>query len=348
MQKQLKKSFALFLPYTHYVSASIVKHSMYLHSCCRFGLDSPDLLEWRNWQPGTEYVKSLTLKNVSTNTIKVHYKQTASKTFSMDFPEPFKLRPGMSHALKVWQDAPCMLCSLATCMACALALIRLVPVRTQFACAYGAMTCRARVGWCTHGTCCMLHASTFGAQNHVPQVVFRPLRMQQYSDHIEIFINGTASYIILVEAHTPATHVAVPPTLDFGFVPCKELQRRPLVIRNTGDIKVGVSWKLEAPFSIEPQSASLAPGESHSFTVSFQPTEACSYQGYAACQLDNGQQAVCHVSGIAKFPYLSMEATAVDFGEVLVGTSVERVFRCVCLHGWWLDGTCDGSCCGMH
>lgn len=68
---------------------------------CRFGLDSPDQIEWRNWQPGTEYVKNLSLKNVSTNTIKIKYKQTASKAFSMDFPEPFKLRPGMSHALKV-------------------------------------------------------------------------------------------------------------------------------------------------------------------------------------------------------------------------------------------------------
>jgi hypothetical protein len=66
----------------------------------RFGLECADQLEWRGWQPGTEFVKSLVLKNVGTNALKLHYKQTASKAFSMDFPEPFKLRPGMSKALK--------------------------------------------------------------------------------------------------------------------------------------------------------------------------------------------------------------------------------------------------------
>lgn len=64
-------------------------------------MDSPDRLEWRDWVPGTEYIKQLVVKNVSTNTVKVKYKQTASKAFSMDFPEPIKLRPGMSVPLKV-------------------------------------------------------------------------------------------------------------------------------------------------------------------------------------------------------------------------------------------------------
>ena len=69
----------------------------------RFGLEtSPgDQLDFRQWSPGNEYVKSLVLKNVSNSTIKFRYKQTASKAFSMDFPELIKLRPGMSQALKV-------------------------------------------------------------------------------------------------------------------------------------------------------------------------------------------------------------------------------------------------------
>lgn len=42
----------------------------------------------------------------------------------------------------------------------------------------------------------------------VPQVVFRPLKLQQYSDHIEMFVNS-ASFIVLVEAYPPATLVEV-------------------------------------------------------------------------------------------------------------------------------------------
>ena len=38
------------------------------------------------------------------------------------------------------------------------------------------------------------------------QVTFRPLKLQQYSDHIEIFCNN-ASFIVLVEAYTPETHI---------------------------------------------------------------------------------------------------------------------------------------------
>lgn len=68
----------------------------------RFGIESADRLEWRNWAAGTEYTKSYLVKNVSTDkTVQITYNQTASKSFSMEFPEPFKLRPGMSQALKV-------------------------------------------------------------------------------------------------------------------------------------------------------------------------------------------------------------------------------------------------------
>ena len=67
---------------------------------CRLGVDCPSQLEWRNWVPGTEYVKHLVVKNVSSSTLKLKYAQADCKTFSMDFAEPFKLRPGMSKSLK--------------------------------------------------------------------------------------------------------------------------------------------------------------------------------------------------------------------------------------------------------
>lgn len=71
------------------------------HCTRRFGVDCPEQLEWRNWLPGTEYTKQLVLKNVTTSVIKIRYKQTTNKAFAMDFPELMKLRPGMSHPLKV-------------------------------------------------------------------------------------------------------------------------------------------------------------------------------------------------------------------------------------------------------
>jgi hypothetical protein len=66
-----------------------------------------------------------------------------------------------------------------------------------------------------------------------------------------------------------------------------------------------------------------------SFEVSFLPQEACSYAGNACCQLDNGSSAECSVTGIGKFPYLSIEQSSLDFGEVLVGKRVEKLIRWV-------------------
>ncbi|KXZ53757.1 hypothetical protein GPECTOR_6g674 [Gonium pectorale] len=223
----------------------------------RFGLDCPEQLEWRHWNPGTEYVKQLVLKNISTSVLKLRFKQPTSKAFSMDFPEPFKLRPGMSQSLKV---------------------------------------------------------------------IFRPLRMQHYTDNVELFV-GNASFLVPVHAYTPVTHIEVPSQLDFGFTPCKETVTAPVVVKNSGDVRVDVTWRLEAPFAITPPSASLAPGESLSFVVAFTPPEACSYTANAACTLESGAAAICKISGIGKFPYLSVEQAGVDFGPVVVGQRVERTVR---------------------
>jgi hypothetical protein len=56
---------------------------------------------WRGWKPGGEYERVLTVRNVSTRTIKLKYKLPTSKYFSMAFPEPIKLVAGMSYPVRV-------------------------------------------------------------------------------------------------------------------------------------------------------------------------------------------------------------------------------------------------------
>lgn len=67
----------------------------------RFGLDCADRLDWRSWQPGAEYAKTLTIRNVSTKAVTFTYRLPQSKAFGMAFPEPVQLLPGMAHALRV-------------------------------------------------------------------------------------------------------------------------------------------------------------------------------------------------------------------------------------------------------
>jgi hypothetical protein len=108
-------------------------------------------------------------------------------------------------------------------------------------------------------------------------------------------------------------------------------------------VQITVAWRLDEPFSITPASSTLQPGQGCTFDVSFLPNEACSYAGNACCQIEGGASAECNVTGIGKFPYLSIEQTSLDFGEVLVGKSVERALR-------WatLPGPADVADCGDH
>ena len=67
-----------------------------------FGLDCQDSLTWAaGWQPGGEYTKTLTVKNVSTKVMKLKYKLPTSKFFSMAFPETITLTAGLSKSLQI-------------------------------------------------------------------------------------------------------------------------------------------------------------------------------------------------------------------------------------------------------
>jgi len=65
-------------------------------------------------------------------------------------------------------------------------------------------------------------------------------------------------------------------------------------------LQVGLSWKLEEPFDIEPNSARISPGQGASFEVSFLPLEACSYNVKALCQLDTGISTTVKVRALAE------------------------------------------------
>ena len=67
----------------------------------RYGIECVEELTWHKWQLGGEYTKTLVVKNVSQQVQKITYKLPASKMFSMEYPVPLKLSPGMSHTIRV-------------------------------------------------------------------------------------------------------------------------------------------------------------------------------------------------------------------------------------------------------
>lgn len=241
------------------------------------GVDCAELLEWRQWEAGGEYVKDLLVKNVGGKSIKLKYRLPATKYFSMEFPEPIRLSPGMS---------------------------------------------------CT-----------------VP-VTFRPVRNERYDDVIEFSVGSHGDrFVVPVRAVLPLIRIESPSVVAFGFVPVRETAFRNLTVVNTGEVAVTYEWKLDAPFHAAPAAGRIAPGEVATVQASFAPVDAGAFVAEATCVVTGvegteaastawsgalakgGKSCVTRMRGNGKFPFVSLSDAAVDFKEVLTGTTAERQLR---------------------
>lgn len=158
------------------------------------------------------------------------------------------------------------------------------------------------------------------------KVVFRPPQRVAYSEHLEL-LSGATSIFVPLSASLPASKLELPPAVDFGCVPVRAACSRRLPITNVGDAPLAFSWQLAAPFAVVPAAGQLAPQQTLACEVLFQPAEAATYRGTAACSLDNGELLTVQVGGMAKFPCMQLAADTVDLGDVVVGQAAEAVVR---------------------
>jgi len=66
-----------------------------------FGIECAEALVWRKWAVGGEYMKVLTVRNVTAYTQRVTYTLPANHCFGMEYPAPIKLAAGTSTTLQV-------------------------------------------------------------------------------------------------------------------------------------------------------------------------------------------------------------------------------------------------------
>lgn len=69
-----------------------------------FGIECAEALVWRKWAVGGEYMKVLTVRNVTAYTQRVTYTLPANHCFGMEYPAPIKLAAGTSTTLQVKID----------------------------------------------------------------------------------------------------------------------------------------------------------------------------------------------------------------------------------------------------
>eukprot|EP00795_Rhopilema_esculentum_P013350 gene13350-4200_t len=67
----------------------------------KFGLEATEKVVWQGWQPGGEYTKNITLKNVDIKAKKLRYKIPTSRFFTTKYPQPIILSSGTSMTLPI-------------------------------------------------------------------------------------------------------------------------------------------------------------------------------------------------------------------------------------------------------
>ncbi|KAL0051980.1 hypothetical protein WJX82_005745 [Trebouxia sp. C0006] len=158
------------------------------------------------------------------------------------------------------------------------------------------------------------------------KVTFCPTRQEPCEDQIQ-FVCQHGQFSVPLRACLPSVKLDVPEALDFGLAPVKGEICCTLTIHNTGDGAVHCSWEINHPFSMSPDAASIEAGQSADFQCRFQPPEASVYTVLAACHADTGYTATVKVSGVGKYPFLALERSQLQFGDVLVGEQVEQAVQ---------------------
>ncbi len=129
--------------------------------------------------------------------------------------------------------------------------------------------------------------------------------------------------------------------LDFGQCPVNELSFQTLQIRNNGELDFTYNWSVPGPFKIEPETGNLAIGNSATFTVTFSPKvsdtlfiqltimqAAGVWESSAVITVQRERtldKSVMKFRASGKYPFLSLSDTELQFKEVVVGKTVERI-----------------------
>ena len=165
-------------------------------------------------------------------------------------------------------------------------------------------------------------------------VTFRPIRFEQYDDFIEFKVAGAGAFQVKVSALLPFISLKMPPAVDFGYGAVNELMQKDFTFVNDGDVAVSYKWAVDLPFVFTPGEGTLEPGETGHVHAEFTPADATVNVVNAICALtDQSGHALptesynCSVTAVGKYPYVRFSEPEIDFGEVMVGRTVEQTVK---------------------
>ena len=160
----------------------------------------------------------------------------------------------------------------------------------------------------------------------LPQVSFRPIRLEEYDDTIQFFTEK-GSFVVPIKAYIPRISSRVPESLDFGFCPCRETGTKTFHVVNDGEIPIEFKWTCNSPFTLSPRSGTVAAGSTATITARFQPTDACVYVAHCVCVVPGHTSHTMKLGGIGKYPFVAASLEMVDFAHVPTGASETKHFK---------------------
>eukprot|EP00741_Cyanophora_paradoxa_P021341 tig00021348_g20600.t1 len=326
----------------------------------KFGFHCASEFEWKGWEPGGEYVKTIIVKNVGKKMQRIKFKLPSTKFFSMPFPEWIKLGPGMHHSIPVlfrpivaeeYHDFVEFLTDQGSFFVSVKATLpgRVVVLPDAVEFGYCAVNEVAEQTFLFRNPGEL--ASTFSFATTPPFTVIPSRGLLQPGETRSIVIkfspkeasNSVASIVCHVaeeeSRRIQVTGIGKYPfltcreaTLDFGEVHTGESVERELVFRNQSI--VGASWAVarvegggahDEDFAFTPTRGVVGPEGSVALRVRYSPPSTGTFSAeHYDISTPGGNTIRVTCRGTAIGPSVSLSAPSLNFGDVQAGSSQSR------------------------
>lgn len=115
----------------------------------------------------------------------------------------------------------------------------------------------------------------------------------------------------------------IPDTIDFSFISVQNVTYKSIFLENPSDQSIIFRIENENPYLFEPNQGIVMKKHKIEIKIKILPVTATVLIANALLLLDEKAQKVLKLSSIAKYPFLKINKSSLDFGNVLIGKSKE-------------------------
>jgi hypothetical protein len=115
----------------------------------------------------------------------------------------------------------------------------------------------------------------------------------------------------------------IPDTVDFSFISVRNMTQKSFFLENPSDQSIIYRIENENAYVFEPNQGVIMKKHKIEIKIKIVPESATVLIANALIVLDEKSQKIIKLSSIAKYPYIKINKSAMEFGNVLIGKSKE-------------------------